>query len=157
LTVTLGVSHGTLTLGSTTGLTVTGNGSGSVSLSGSIANLNAALASLVSRGVLNFSGGDTLSINASDGSLSAPRPAWRSTSFRRPSRRPTCRPRGANQGQANSLIVKLNLEGNDSDVGKVQDFLNEVAAFFNAGILTQAQANALLGPGNILLLSVTRR
>jgi hypothetical protein len=29
--------------------------------------------------------------------------------------------------------------------------------YLNGGILTQAQADALLGPGNILLLSVTRR
>src|SRR5581483_9363235 len=49
LTVTLKVSHGTLSLGTTTGLTVSGNGSGSVTLSGSIANLNAALAGLVYR------------------------------------------------------------------------------------------------------------
>ena len=62
-----------------------------------------------------------------------------------------------NRGQANSLIVKLNLKGNHGDIGKVQAFLDEVADFLNAGILTQAQADALLGPGNILLLSVTRR
>jgi hypothetical protein len=36
------------------------------------------------------------------------------------------------------------------DVGKVQAFLNEVAGYLNGGILTQAQADALLGPGNIL-------
>jgi hypothetical protein len=62
-----------------------------------------------------------------------------------------------NQGRATSLIVKLNLRGNSGDVGKVQAFLNEVAGYLNGGMLTQAQADALLGPGNILLLSVTRR
>jgi hypothetical protein len=62
-----------------------------------------------------------------------------------------------NQGQANALNVKLNLKGNHGDAGKVQAFLNQVQAFFDAGILTQAQADALLGPGNVLLLSVTRR
>jgi hypothetical protein len=62
-----------------------------------------------------------------------------------------------NKGQANSLIVKLDLKGNNGDSGKVGAFLNEVAAYLNAGILAQAQADALLGPGNILLLSVTRR
>jgi len=62
-----------------------------------------------------------------------------------------------NQDEANSLIVKLNLKGNNGDIGKVQAYLNEVAAYLNAGILTQAQAGALLGPGNILLLGLTRR
>jgi hypothetical protein len=41
-----------------------------------------------------------------------------------------------NRGQANSLIVKLNLKGNHGDIGKVQAFLNEVAAYVQAGILT---------------------
>ena len=62
-----------------------------------------------------------------------------------------------NQGRAQSLIVKLNLQGNHGDSGKVQAFLNQVQEFRDAGILTQAQADSLLGPGNILLLSVTRR
>src|SRR5262249_1296506 len=70
LKVTLAGSHGKLTLGTTTGLTVTGNGTGKVTLSGSIADLNTALASLVYRGSLNYSGSDTLNIGVSDGSLS---------------------------------------------------------------------------------------
>src|SRR5262249_55037100 len=46
LTVTLSVQHGTLTLGTTAGLTtVNGNGNGTVTLTGTTANLNAALAS----------------------------------------------------------------------------------------------------------------
>ena len=49
-----------------------------------------------------------------------------------------------NKGPANSLIVKLNLQGNRGDIGKVQ-------AYLRAGIPTQAQADALLGPGNTLL------
>lgn len=61
-----------------------------------------------------------------------------------------------NNGLANSLIVKLNLKDNNGDSGKVQAFLNEVQADLNAGILTQAQADDLLGPGNLLLLSVSR-
>jgi hypothetical protein len=51
----------------------------------------------------------------------------------------------------------LNLKGNRGDVGRVQAFLNAVQAFLNTGILTQAQADALPGAGNILLLSVTQR
>ena len=70
LTVTLVVGHGTLALGSVAGLTVIGNGTASVILSGSLADLNAALAGLVYRGALNFAGADALSITVSDGSLS---------------------------------------------------------------------------------------
>jgi hypothetical protein len=72
LTVTLNVSNGTLTLGTTTGLTtVTGNGTGSVTLIGSAADLNTALATLVYLGTLDFSDSDTLSLTATDGDLSA--------------------------------------------------------------------------------------
>jgi len=39
----------------------------------------------------------------------------------------------------------------------VQAFLNQVAVFLNGGALTQAQAELLPGPGNVLLLGVTRR
>jgi hypothetical protein len=39
----------------------------------------------------------------------------------------------------------------------VQEFLKDVNSLGAGGILTKAQAGALLGPGNILLLSVTRR
>src|SRR5262245_22587611 len=63
----------------------------------------------------------------------------------------------ANPGQANSLIVKLNLIGNNGDAGKAQALLNEVAAFLQGGIQTQAEADALAGPGNILRLSGTRQ
>lgn len=61
--LTLGVQHGTLSLGSTTGLTVTGNGTGSVVLTGSLANVNTALASLSYTPTVGFSGSDTLSIS----------------------------------------------------------------------------------------------
>jgi hypothetical protein len=71
LAVTLSVSHGTLMLGTTAGLTAFGNGSGVVSLTGSLADLNAALAGLVYRGAVNYTGADTLSITASDSSLAA--------------------------------------------------------------------------------------
>jgi hypothetical protein len=71
LTVTLTVGHGTLRVTTIPPhLTVSGNGTGTVSLNGSIADLNTALASLVYRGNLTFSGTDTLNVTASDGSLS---------------------------------------------------------------------------------------
>jgi hypothetical protein len=173
--VTLAVNHGTLTLGTTSGLTVTGNG-GSVTLTGSTANLNAALATLAYRGGLNFSGADTLSLYASVGSITSNASvgitvvpiAQQATNLQalvaallgafNPGQAinlqapATMQSAGVlNPGQASSLIVKLNLQGNRGDIGKVQAFLNEVQAYLKAGKLTQAQADALLGPGNILL------
>jgi hypothetical protein len=165
LTVTLGVGHGTLTLGTTTGLTVTGAGAGSVTLTGTTADLNAALATLVYRGALNSSGGDTLTITATDGILSAT-PATVAINVVSAAQQAAAlqdqvealRTAGVlNKGQANTLISDLNLKGNNGDIGKVQNFLATVNDFLLAGILTQEQANALLGPGNILLLGVTRR
>jgi Cadherin domain len=163
LAVTLAVGHGTLTLGTTAGLTITANGTGSVSLSGSIADLNAALAGLIYRGALNYSGADTLSITASDGSLSssdsvaiAVKSAAQQAADLQAQVNALLNAGVLNKGQANSLNVKLDLKGNDGDIGKVQSFLNEVAADLNAGILTQAQADALTAADNILLISVRR-
>jgi hypothetical protein len=166
LTVTLAVSHGTLTLGTSTGLTsVTGIGSSSVNLTGTPANLNAALATLVYRGSHNYSGGDSLSLTAIDSGVSAT-PASVTLTIKSIAQQAddlqaqvsALQSAGVlSQGQANSLIAKLNLQGNIGDIGKVQSFFNEVAADLQAGILTQAQADALSYWGNILLLSVTRR
>jgi hypothetical protein len=165
LTVTLSVGHGTLTLGTTSGLTVTGNGTGAVTLSGGIANLNAALASLLYRGSLNYSGSDTLNLSASDGSLSATpgsvaiyvKSAAEQAADLQAQVSALQSAGVLNQGQANALNVKLNLQGNVGDIDKVQSFLTQVQDFLSAGILTQAQADVLSYWGNILLLSVTRR
>jgi parallel beta-helix repeat protein len=166
LTVTLNVSHGTLTLGTTTGLTtVTGNGSGAVTLTGTAAALNAALGSLVYRAGRNYSGGDVLSLTATDSGVNATPASVALTVESIAQQAADLQDRVSalqaagvlNKGQANSLSVKLNLQGNDGDVGKVQAFLNEVAADVQAGILTQAEAAPLLYWGNILLLGVTRR
>ena len=126
LTVTLAVGHGTLTLGTTTGLAVTGNGSGSVNLSGSIADLNAALASLCYQGNLNFSGSDTLNITASDGSRSRTgsvaitiKSADQQAADHQAQVDALFAAGVVNKGQDNSLDVKLNLKGNGGDAGKV--------------------------------------
>src|SRR5262249_34081543 len=70
LTVTLMAGHGSLALGRTTGLTVTGSGTGVVTLSGSVADLNAALGTLSYCGALNFAGDDWLNVTVGDGRLS---------------------------------------------------------------------------------------
>jgi hypothetical protein len=164
LTVTLSVSHGTLTLGTTAGLVAFGNGSGVVSLIGSQADLNAALASLVYRGSLNYSGTDTMSITAGDGGLGTNRSVALTVASAGQqadalqAQVTALRDAGVlTRKQANQLSGDLNLRGNSRDIGKVQQFLAEVARLLNAGVLSQAQADLLLGPGNVLLLSVTRR
>jgi PhoPQ-activated pathogenicity-related protein len=65
-TLTLGVVDGTLTFVTTTGLTITGNGTASVSASGPLASLNADLASLVYAPTVGFNGSDTLSLTILD-------------------------------------------------------------------------------------------
>ena len=164
LSVTLQVGHGSLSLGSTAGLIISGNGSGSVTLAGSLADLNAALAGLVYRGGLNYSGGDTLAITASDGSLTSSnsvaltvQSADQQAAALQAQVNALLRSGVMNQGHANSLNVKLDLKDNAGDIGKVQSFLNQVAAYLNAGILTQAQADALTAAGKILRTSLTRR
>ena len=65
LTTTLNVSSGILNV--TAGAGVTGNGTASVTITGTAAQINAALAGLAYTGNLNFNGGDTLTVATSDG------------------------------------------------------------------------------------------
>ncbi len=66
--VELTVSDGTLTLGSTTGITVTGgaNGTDSVTIKGTFNNVNAALNGLVYTPDTNYNGPDQLSVTTND-------------------------------------------------------------------------------------------
>jgi CTP-dependent riboflavin kinase len=70
LTTTLSVTNGTLTVAAGGGAAIGGNGSGAVTISGTAAQINNALATLSYRGNLNFNGADTLTVTTSDGSLS---------------------------------------------------------------------------------------
>ncbi len=64
--LTLSVADGTLSLGSTTGLTVTGNGTSSMTVSGTLANLNSALNGLVYAPTSGFHGSDSLHLSLTD-------------------------------------------------------------------------------------------
>jgi hypothetical protein len=66
--LTLSVAHGTITLASTTGLSFTTgmNGSASFTVTGTAANLNAALSGMVYTPTRNFSGSDSLVMKVSD-------------------------------------------------------------------------------------------
>ena len=67
LTLTLSVNDGTLDLGSTNGLTsVSGNGSSTISVTGTLANLNADLNGLIYTPTAGFHGQDTLSFTVTD-------------------------------------------------------------------------------------------
>jgi choice-of-anchor C domain-containing protein len=66
LTTTVSVLHGTVSLGSTAGVTVTGNNSASVQVTGTPANVNAALAGLGYHPTANYNGGDTMTVLTTD-------------------------------------------------------------------------------------------
>ncbi|MDB6145417.1 MAG: hypothetical protein JWP80_4461, partial [Pseudomonas sp.] len=68
--VTLTASHGTLNLGSVAGLTgLSGNGGASVTFSGSLANINAALNSLSFTGDKDYNGAASFTVSSNDNTL----------------------------------------------------------------------------------------
>ncbi|MEA2438345.1 MAG: hypothetical protein QOF65_2901, partial [Thermoleophilaceae bacterium] len=66
ITVTLKVDNGTLSLAGTSGLTVSGNGTGTVTASGTTSNLNSAFDGLVYQPSQNFFGSDSIQVKAED-------------------------------------------------------------------------------------------
>jgi hypothetical protein len=66
LQVTLSTTAGTITLGGTTGLTVTGNGTGTVQATGTLADLNNGLNGTVFAPTLNLNGAQTIGMSTSD-------------------------------------------------------------------------------------------
>ncbi|MBE7416662.1 MAG: tandem-95 repeat protein [Ideonella sp.] len=71
LSVTIDVSHGGFTLAGTAGLTVSGNGSGSVTLTGSAAAINAALDGARYTPAADYNGAAALNLSVSDGSTAS--------------------------------------------------------------------------------------
>ena len=69
LTTTLSVAHGILNV--TAGPGVTGNGTASVTITGTAAEINTALAGLAYTGNLDFNGADTLTVATSDATATA--------------------------------------------------------------------------------------
>jgi VCBS repeat-containing protein len=64
--VTLDVGHGTLNLSTIDGLTVTGDGTGHVVITGDLSHIDAALNGLTYRGAQDYNGSDTLRITTND-------------------------------------------------------------------------------------------
>jgi hypothetical protein len=168
--VSLTVLHGNLTLAGTTGLTfLVGDGrdDGTMTFRGTIAAINAALDGLRYAPAQGYIGADALTITTDDlgSGLGNPLTDTDVVAIRvktveeqaaeLQARVNSLRDAGVlNRGQANSLNVKLNLQGNNGDVGRVQAFLHEVDALRRAGVLTQEQADSLSGPANDLLLGL---
>ncbi|PPC98830.1 MAG: hypothetical protein CTY31_12510, partial [Hyphomicrobium sp.] len=71
LTTTISVANGTLTLGSVSGVTVSGNGTGTVTVSGSPAQINAAINGLSFAPNADWNGSTTLNVSTSDGVAAA--------------------------------------------------------------------------------------
>lgn len=64
--VTLTASNGTVSLSGTTNLIVTGNGTGTVNITGAISDINASLAGMTFTGTANYSGPGSLTILTND-------------------------------------------------------------------------------------------
>src|SRR5262249_16530940 len=64
--VTLAVTNGILNLAGTTGLTVSGNGTGTVVVTGSLANINTALNGLTFQPNANYNGAANLTVTTND-------------------------------------------------------------------------------------------
>ncbi|MCH9662935.1 MAG: hypothetical protein K0U66_04665, partial [Gammaproteobacteria bacterium] len=73
LQVTLSVTNGTVTLSQTTGLTITAgaNGTNTVTVTGTVENINAALDGLQYDPTADYNGGDTLTLTTNDATLLA--------------------------------------------------------------------------------------
>ncbi len=67
VTTTLTVANGSLTLGSITGVSVTGNGTGTVTITGSASAITAALSGLAFAPTADWNGATTLNVSTSDG------------------------------------------------------------------------------------------
>ncbi|GJE54785.1 hypothetical protein EKPJFOCH_1269 [Methylobacterium thuringiense] len=66
LTTTLSVVHGILTVGSAANVVVSGTGTSTLTLTGTVADINAALEGTTYRGMANYNGADTLTITTDD-------------------------------------------------------------------------------------------
>src|SRR5262249_54671732 len=116
------------------------------------------------RGSLNYGGGDTLRVAVSDGGLSSGgrvaipvKSAARQAAELR-ARVNALRAAGVlSPSQDARPAAALDLKGDSTDIAPGKVFLSAVRMLRGRGVLNAAQADALLGPGNLLLLSVTRR
>jgi hypothetical protein len=144
-TLTLSVADGTLALGSTSGLTsVSGNDSPSITVSGTLANLNAALNGLVYTPKTSYSGADSLKITLTDPGDNLAGPASVAITVS-PFAPPHITAPSSIAVNENSTLVFSTAQGNpisftDSFAGSAPETLT---LFATDGILTLATTNGL--------------
>ncbi len=144
--LTLSVSHGTLTLASMSGLTFTSgsNGSSSFTVTGTVSNLNAALAGLVYQPTANYAGSDSLAISVTDPGDSLSASATVSLSVNAPTPPAITAPSTATVAENASLVFST-AKGNaitlaDASAGSGSDSLSLSVSH---GILTLASTAGL--------------
>ena len=144
-------------------MSVTGTATAMVEVSGTAANVNAALATLSYQGMLDFSGGDVLSVTAIDGSFFTQESVTINV-VSISAQATNLQAQIAALQSANVLSATLvttldstiTLQGNSTDLVRVAAFLKEVSVLETSGILSAAQASALLVSGDALLLGLQR-
>jgi hypothetical protein len=167
LTVSLAVGHGTLIVNwgvaLANGTVLSGNGTSTVTLTGTQAQINATLgAGLTYRGGLDYSGQDALTMTTTDPGgltdidvvgievLSAQQQADVMAAI--------IADLGDDGvltgGQENALVKKLSFLSGPNGASAVQAFINQVNGMFNAGILTPLQADDLIASAQSILASI---
>ncbi len=174
--VTLAVSNGKLTVrtdvpGGLTAASLAGNGTNSVILTGTVAQINATLAAaggLVYLGNANYSGADLLTVTTNDlGNTGLGGPlvdidtvAISVLSATQQSQNLVAQVNALvtagilNGGQGNSLTTKLKNVTNTRGANQVRAFINHLNDLVRTGVLTQAQADPLLAAAQLILLSL---
>ncbi len=148
--LTLSVSHGTLTLASTSGLTITGsNGTASFTVSGTVSNLDAALNGLVYTPTAGYTGSDSLSVSITDPGDSLSASASVALTVSAPSPPTITAPANASLSENGSLVFSTS-NGNaitiaDASAGSNSDSLTLTVTH---GTLTLATTSGLtFAPG----------
>jgi hypothetical protein len=157
LTVRLSVGSGTLSVTSVTGgASISGNGTASVVLSGSAAQINAVLGGGVS--YLGGTGSRTLSVATSDAGITVTKSvAINILSVQQQAANLTaavCQLKDdgtLTKGDTNPLLNFLKLKGNNGDASRIQSFIQGINDLVSSGSLTAAEAAPLLAMANSLL------
>ncbi len=147
--MTVSVSNGTVTLGTTAGLTFTGgaNGSNSFTVSGTLGNLNAALNGLTYVPNPNYTGTDSLALSLTDPGDSLTSSASVALTVSAPTPPAITAPASATVSENGSLVFS-------SSNGNALSFTDNGAGL-NADVLTMSVSHGTLTLGNITGLTFT--
>lgn len=159
-TLTLIVSNGTLTLGSTTGVTVTGNGSSSLTVSGTVANLNTAVNGLTYTPSSNFVGSDSLKISLTDPGDSLTGSTSVSLSVASPTQPPTVADPGTATVNENSSLTfsssgKDAIDISDPDATSTSDSLTLTSTHGTLRLATTSGLKVTSGANRSSSMTVT--